>query len=1101
MTPGLRDGSPPFGAPLTASLESELDDLLAGMPEPQAARVREMIQSSVHRAWRLQRLQGVSGALSRTLDASEVVRELARGVHRTIGADGVFVVRTDLEAGRVQVMHRLVNGSDAAAEPEMLDLEDGAVAQAARTGEAVLASPPPAGDRRISGAEPAGSLIVAPLMHGRRLLGVVGAYAADPGALGQDDLESLRVLALQAATALSNARLFTESERERRQSEALAAAARAVGESLRTGEVLRLILRHATALLRADGGGVALLQGEYLHIVAAVGCGELLKGVHMPVNGSIAGRVARDGVTVISNNAIAEPGAYRLTQRLANIANVINVPLTTSRGTLGVLSVFNRAEDFEEEDARVLRRLADQVTVAIVNARLYEELSDATREWSATFDAIGSAMVIVDERGRIVRYNARALQLADIDGPRELVGRPFYETFLGEAPSARDDLPIERAMRDGVTVRGVLPAPVRGTALRVSAAPHANGGAIVTMEEERTTPQVLDRNARVIDAAPDALLTLDPEGVITSANPAARLLFQRDVLDGTALRDLLAPEGQAALDRELQRTLVGMTQRSHHTLIGSTGEVRLLDASFAPLSLAGGVEGVVAWIRDVTDERSRADALAGSEARYAQLVETAPDAILTLDERGNFTAVNRTFEVATGRARASIIGQHVSVVVDPRDRGMLAGMLQAMLRGDAQRFELRFIDGDGQSGWASITATPLATAGRAAGVLAIVRDITHEKRVVGQMLRQERMAAVGHLVSGVSHELNNPLASVMALGELLLESPALPPEERDNARMILDETRRAAKIIGNLLAFARQQPARKSPVDINVMLAQAIDMRRYALQLDNVALDLALFPGLPPVQADATQLQQVLLNMLGNAEQALRGWAGDRRLSVRTARFGGQVTITIHDTGPGIDPHDRDRIFDPFFSTRGVGQGTGLGLSVAEGIVREHGGRIHVDSTPGAGATFIIELPVAAPDTDAPPITREWGVPGQKLAVLVVDDEPTIREALSRFLVRLGHRVDLAANGLEARTRLTSRTYDRILLDVRMPGLAGDVLYREITERTPGMARGVIFLTGDAENEVVRDFVAASGRRWIAKPFTLEDVRRAVHEISDLPPA
>jgi two-component system NtrC family sensor kinase len=1098
MTPMIRDGSPPFGAPLAAPPDADIDALLEGVPGAQAVALRELVRVSTERAWRLQRLHGVSGALSRTLDASQVVHELARGVRRTIGADGVFVARPDLDQGKVHVVYRLIDGADAPGLASIVELDESAVAQATRSGEAQLSTSPASSDRLVAGDETLGCLVVAPLMHGRRLLGIVGAYSRRPDALGTDDLESLRVLASQAAIALSNAQLFAESERERRQSEALAAAARAVGESLRMGEVLRLILRHATALLRADGGGVALLQGEYLNIVAAVGAGDLLKGVHLPVSGSISGRVARDGVTVITNDAAAEPGAYRLTQRLAKIEKVINVPLMTARGTLGVLSVFNRAEDFEEEDARVLRRLADQVTVAIVNARLYEELSDATREWSATFDAIGSALVIVDDSGRIARYNARALQLAIVDGPRELVGRPFYETFLGEAPSPHDDLPLERAMRDGVTVRGVLPAPARGTALRVSAAPHANGGAIVTMEEERAVPHVLDRNARVIDAASDALLTLDPSGVITAANPAARMLFQRETLDGIALRDVLSDEGQGALERELQQALLGVAQRGQHTFPGAGGERHVVETRFTPLSLAGGVDGVVAWIRDVTDERLRGEALARSEARYEQLVETAPDAIVTVDEHGNFTALNKTFEIATGQSRESMIGTHVSRVVDPRDRELVMGMMRATMAGQVQRFELRFVDGEGQTGWASITASPLVTAGGTTGALAIVRNITQEKRVLAQMLRQERLAAVGHLVSGLSHELNNPLASVMALGELLHESPSLPRDEQENVRMILEETRRAAKIIGNLLSFARQQPAAKALVDLNVLLAQAVDMRRYELQLNNVTVEVVLVPNLPPVLADPMQLQQVFLNLIANAEHALRGWTGERRLSVWTTQVGETLTATVQDTGPGIAAEDRDRIFDPFFTTRGVGQATGLGLSVADGIVREHGGRVHVDSTAGAGATFTVELPMARREAEARPIIRASWDPGETLVVLVVDDESAIREALSRFLIRLGHRVDVAANGLEARTRLASRRYDRILLDVRMPGLAGDVLYREIAERTPAMVGGVIFLTGDSENELVRDIVASSGRPCIAKPFTLDDVRRALHDITTL---
>ncbi|MFN8583084.1 MAG: ATP-binding protein [Gemmatimonadaceae bacterium] len=476
-------------------------------------------------------------------------------------------------------------------------------------------------------------------------------------------------------------------------------------------------------------------------------------------------------------------------------------------------------------------------------------------------------------------------------------------------------------------------------------------------------------------------------------------------------------------------------------------------------------------------------------------METAPDAIITVDDRGHITALNKTFEVATGIPRGRAMGAGVLDVIDPRDRDLVASMFRATLQGTVQRGEVRFLHREGGTGWASIVASPLYSGGVANGALAIVRNITQEKRVVEQMMRHERMAAVGHLVSGLSHELNNPLASVMALGELLVESPALPPEEHESAELILDEARRAAKIIGNLLAFARQQPSQKSPLDINVLVAQAVDMRRYALQLDNMMVDVRLTPHLPPVLADASQLQQVLLNLLANAEQALTDWPGERHLSVLTTRTGDHVAVTVTDSGPGIQPENRARIFDPFFTTRGVGKGTGLGLSVAEGIVRDHGGRIYVESSLGAGATFVVELPLARPAGDPVTTSKEWPVPVKPLRLLVVDDEAGIREALTRLLSRMGHAVDAAADGFEARERLASRTYDRILLDVRMPGLSGDTLYRELADRSQDLASRVIFLTGDSENATLQSFVASTGCPCITKPFTLDDVRRSIADV------
>jgi CheY-like chemotaxis protein len=263
-----------------------------------------------------------------------------------------------------------------------------------------------------------------------------------------------------------------------------------------------------------------------------------------------------------------------------------------------------------------------------------------------------------------------------------------------------------------------------------------------------------------------------------------------------------------------------------------------------------------------------------------------------------------------------------------------------------------------------------------------------------------------------------------------------------------------------------------------------------------VELDEKLDGSLPPIWADPFQLQQVLLNLVGNAEQALAGWEGEKRISVRSETRGGRIVVTVSDTGPGIPSAEIDRVFNPFYTTKGIGKGTGLGLSVSDGIIREHGGSIRVESV-GRGASFIIELPIIAPPGAEPVVVAEPTVTAsgsRPLMMLVVDDEPAIRSAIVRYFAGLGHTVDAAATGAEAHALLESRRYDALLLDVRMPDTSGDAIYRELIERDPAHAARVIFLTGDVQSDATQQFIDGTGRASVMKPFSFDELTRVVLE-------
>lgn len=381
----------------------------------------------------------------------------------------------------------------------------------------------------------------------------------------------------------------------------------------------------------------------------------------------------------------------------------------------------------------------------------------------------------------------------------------------------------------------------------------------------------------------------------------------------------------------------------------------------------------------------------------------------------------------------------------------------------------------------------------------LVNELQHTieslKMAQDQLVRHEKLAALGQLVAGVAHELNNPLTSVMGFTELLLAED-LPPSIRQDVERIGHGAARCARIVRNLLTFARPAVQERQLVDLNRVVTLVLDLQYYRLRVDSIEVICDLAPTLPPVLADSYQLQQVLVNLIANAHHALTTVEGPRRLSICTTQDGESIRLTVEDTGPGISSEVLPRIFDPFFSTKRVGEGTGLGLSTAYSIVEAHGGHIDVQSEPGRGACFTVVLPVsegeiaAAEGADgAAPSIRLWGK-----RVLVIDDEPIVTNLVQRILNSASYEVETANDGSTALDLLRSTRYDAIVMDLRMPGLDGPALYARLQDLYPQLQERVLFMTGDSVSEDSRDFLKRTGRPVIAKPFTSEALLHAVRK-------
>jgi PAS domain S-box-containing protein len=444
--------------------------------------------------------------------------------------------------------------------------------------------------------------------------------------------------------------------------------------------------------------------------------------------------------------------------------------------------------------------------------------------------------------------------------------------------------------------------------------------------------------------------------------------------------------------------------------------------------------------------------------------------------------------------------------VDPQAR--IAFLERLTLDGSISDYLLRLRRADGSAIWVEVTAAADPSADDdGVRIEALVRDVSERKKlddetrdIYHQLLQAEKMAALGQTISGVAHELNNPLATILSWAERLSARPALDGPVRSGLETILSESERAARIVRNLLTFARKRQTTRAMVDVNQVVRETLALRAYDQRVSNITVIDALAAGLPQVFADGHQIQQVLLNLIINAEQAMLSAHGRGVLVVRTWHDADHesVILEIDDDGPGIAEDVQPKIFDPFFTTKEVGKGTGLGLTVAYAIVQEHGGRIRLDSRPNVGASFRIELPVTGAHlSDGAAVNARSNaveaVVGASL--LVVEDEAALAAAVIDALREAGYVVEHAVDGEDGLAKVKSHAFDAVICDLKMPRLDGKAFYRMLSATAPGLARKVLFVTGDVAGTDAETFLEESGCRWLAKPFRLADVLRTVRDV------
>jgi two-component system, NtrC family, sensor kinase len=484
-----------------------------------------------------------------------------------------------------------------------------------------------------------------------------------------------------------------------------------------------------------------------------------------------------------------------------------------------------------------------------------------------------------------------------------------------------------------------------------------------------------------------------------------------------------------------------------------------------------------------------------SEARFRTLFDQASDAIV-ITTRGDFTIIE-----LNDRARRLLglndgVGGAKVSMESFRDRTV---PLRAK---DTQRLDrmpsgtaLNLVSNDGRVNAVIMERTPVDV-DEEPGYQFVFKELTERSQLEQQVRQAEKLSALGQMISGIAHELNNPLALIKGHLDLMLNRPDLPLAFRDDLSKVALESNRAAKLVRSFLSFAREQPPQRTAVDLNLLIQSVVELRKFDSLVAQTEIELALEPSLPQITADPDQVQQIMVNLINNALHAIVSTGSGGKIRVITEATDEHVRLRFEDNGPGVPVELRSRIFEPFFTTKETGAGTGLGLSISHSIMSEHGGKISCSSARLGGAAFILEFPRPAPaDIPAPVLTDSPFVADHTGRVLVLDDEQALADMVGQMLSFYGHQVVVTSTPMQALEYIAREHFDAVISDYRMPLLDGREFHGEVRKINPDIASRIIFLTGDVLSEESRTFFGSIGNPRLTKPFQLETVARTVNDI------
>jgi two-component system NtrC family sensor kinase len=754
---------------------------------------------------------------------------------------------------------------------------------------------------------------------------------------------------------------------------------------------------------------------------------------------------------------------------------------------------------------------------------LFEMISKSQQGFRDLIDSFEDILLSLSLEGEIRAVNR---SFADLVGYpfQKIIGKPlsdFVEDVSKTAPEtiARElSRFLERRQWNGVVQVRIKK---RNSAQYFDCAAHPmvrNGevqGLTVLARDITSARRNEARFTELFETLQEGIYIVTPDGKILEVNPALVRMLGYDSRD-----ELLAKQVSEIFVDEAQRNSV--TREVNHQPAPESIEITLrrkdgqqvicLNTASAVRDSGGRVVRYQGSLVDITERRSMEKRLFQQQEFARRLVDSFPDLILVVDTQRNYTFVSPKVTEIIGYTAAEITGLPFGERVIAEERSDLINIFEDLIS-CRKRFgsvEIGIRHKEGGLRRLRCHFSPLfSEAGKIDGVVISARDVTEVKRLEEQLIQAEKLAAMGQMLAGVAHELNNPLTAILGVSELLRDRPGVDDSAKRQLDMAHRQARRAARIVQNLLEFSRPASPQKKPLDLNTILDRTLQLHDHSLRRNNIEVDFHPLPSIPPVVGDANQLIQVFLNLITNAEQAIREVRQSGRIQIRMMQFIGRVLVTVQDDGSGIKAEAAQRLFDPFFTTKRPGGGTGLGLSICMSIVREHGGNIEGESLPAGGAAFTVSLPVPAQQGSKPLLLASDSSGSGELrspllgvlnarSVLVLDDEESIRMLLAEGLSAHGLTVELAATAEQALNLVLGSKFDVILCDLKLSGSGPNSDGYNVASRlkvaTASSRPEIVFMSGDVGGDESIHKSFANARR-LQKPFRISDVLATLMEV------
>jgi two-component system NtrC family sensor kinase len=836
-------------------------------------------------------------------------------------------------------------------------------------------------------------LLAVPLLGSNGdVLGMFGVLdRIEPGPISDEDVRRARALAAQVAIALELTRNLHQSEEHRRRAEALVTLALELNHVLHLPQFTRNFALRAADLLGARSVALTLFQtADTDTFLMRANSGAKAEGgveAGLEIDDPQLLRRFHQALKLALPNYPADvafaPASDVLGSALASILGWTDCTLVRLAGSsgelVGVLCLADRGAPPALEDRQLLRAIAGHASIALENACLFTRMEQANRHWVEVFDAISDFIVVHDEQNNILRVNR---SLGDFVGiaPDQLIGinmRALDALTTGASPHScpfcRSGEGLDEYVHP-VLERAYLISTSRIHGATTPEPPALGVGARGMTATQWQTVHVLKditdrreaerRYRQLFDNIQEGIFCATPEGRFVEVNDALVRILGYSSREEVLQLDIPT---QVYFSQQRREEIAERTRRDG-AMHGQEEVLRRKDGSpvhvfmnyFAVRDRAGNVLQNRGLMLDITGLRNSQTELQKERDFSSKILNHTQSLILVTDTEGVISYANRRWG-GLGFQQSQILGHLLPDLCAAPRRPALCEALAAVARGQqVDNFDLSLVRGDGASGQFSVNLSPISGEdGRVSSIVVVMTDVTDSAMLRAKLVHAEKLAAVGQLVSGVAHEVNNPLTAILGFTDLLMENPEIPESARRDLRVILQEAQRTKQIVQNLLSFARQNPPQRQPVQLNSILQRTVHLRSYDFISHGIQVVERLDEALPSVIGDSHQLQQVFLNILNNAYDAVRETASPARIEIMSARAGAFVEISFRDNGMGIV--DPERIFDPFFTTKDVGKGTGLGLSICYGIIHEHGGEIVChNNLNSAGATFTVRLPIAS---------------------------------------------------------------------------------------------------------------------------------------------